>query len=209
MIPPVGFLLAPLGVEGRESVKRAIGFSQKLKARDAPPGRAIDGAARQLNCGRMIRILALLAALAAPPALAADQSAAYFGFKLINSSQEPVDDAELARLAMVQDRLREKLVEADRYSFVDTAAVAKKADLYENLAHCNGCDAALAKELGADVAITAEVQKTSNLILSMSIFVRDAQTGDLIGGGSADMRGNTDDTWRRAVDYIVRNRMAK
>jgi hypothetical protein len=33
MIPPVGFLLSSLGVEHRESVKRAIGFSQKLKAR--------------------------------------------------------------------------------------------------------------------------------------------------------------------------------
>jgi hypothetical protein len=154
-------------------------------------------------------LLVSLAALAAAPALGADQQAAYFGFHLLNSSAEPIDDAERGRLAMVEARLREKLVEADRYAFVDTGPVAEKAGRYENLAHCNGCDAALAKELGADVAITAEVQKTSNLILSMSVFVRDAETGALVGGGSADMRGNTDDTWRRAVDYIVRNRMAK
>lgn len=154
-------------------------------------------------------VLLALAALAAAPVAASAADAAYFGFHLINTSQEPVDDAERARLAMVEARLRETLSEAGAYAFVDTAPVAKKAGLYENLASCNGCDAALAKELGADVAITGEVQKTSNLILSMSIFVRDAETGALIGGGSADMRGNTDDTWRRAVDYIVRNRMLK
>ena len=157
----------------------------------------------------MVSSLLVLTALAAAPAYAADESAAYFGFHLINSSEAPLDDAERARLGMVEARLRDKLAAADRYDFVDTAPVAEKADLYENLAHCNGCDAALAKELGADVAITAEIQKTSNLILSMSVYVRDAETGALIGGGSADMRGNTDETWARAVDYIVRNRMAK
>ena len=158
---------------------------------------------------RTVSLLLAASLMAAAPAFAGDQQAAYFGFHLINSSPEPIDEAERARLAMVEARLREKLLEADRYGFVDTAPVAEKADRYENLAHCNGCDAALAKELGADVAITAEVQKTSNLILSMSVYVRDAETGALVGGGSADMRGNTDDTWRRAVDYIVRNRMTK
>lgn len=154
-------------------------------------------------------LIAGLALTAPGLASAAPAEAAYFGFNLINTSQEPVDDAERARLAQVEARLREGLTEAGRYAFVDVAPVAKKAGLYENLAHCNGCDAALAAELGADVAITAEVQKTSNLILHMSVYIRDAATGDLVGGGSADIRGNTDETWLRAVNYILRNRILK
>jgi hypothetical protein len=92
---------------------------------------------------------------------------------------------------------------------MDVAPVAEKADLYANLAHCNGCDARLARELGAEVAITGEVQKTSNLILHISVYLRDAETGALAGGGSADIRGNTDESWRRGLDFIVKRRILR
>jgi hypothetical protein len=28
-----------------------------------------------------------------------------------------------------------------------------------------------------------------------------------VGGGSADIRGNTDESWTRGIDYILRNRI--
>ena len=36
-----------------------------------------------------------------------------------------------------------------------------------------------------------------------------ADVGDLVGGGSADIRGNTDESWQRGVSYILRNRILK
>jgi uncharacterized protein YeeX (DUF496 family) len=50
-------------------------------------------------------------------------------------------------------------------------------------------------------------QKVSNLILNMNIYVRDASTGATIVGMSADMRGNTDESWSRTLDWLVRNRL--
>lgn len=51
------------------------------------------------------------------------------------------------------------------------------------------------------------VQKVSNLILSMNVYVRDAHTGNLVAIMSVDFRGNTDESWSRAMSYLLRNRL--
>ena len=64
-----------------------------------------------------------------------------------------------------------------------------------------------AQKLGADLSITGLVQKVSALILNMNIYLRDVHTGKLITGMSADFRGNTDESWSRAMSYLIRNRL--
>jgi hypothetical protein len=154
-------------------------------------------------------LIACLLLLGAPAAAGEPREVALFGVQFLNTSPEQTTADEERRLAALEARLREGMEESGRYVFVETAPVAAKAELYQNLAHCNGCDARLARELGADLALTGEVQKTSNLILSISIYMRDAATGRLVGGGSADIRGNTDESWRRGIDYILRNRILR
>ena len=39
------------------------------------------------------------------------------------------------------------------------------------------------------------------------IYVRDASSGATIAAMSADMRGNTDESWSRTLDWLVRNRL--
>ena len=65
----------------------------------------------------------------------------------------------------------------------------------------------LAQRIGAKLAITGTVQKVSNLILNMNIYVRDVSSGATTAAMSADMRGNTDETWSRTLDWLVRNRL--
>jgi uncharacterized protein DUF2380 len=72
---------------------------------------------------------------------------------------------------------------------------------------CAGCDTRLAKRIGAEFAITGTVQKVSNLILNMNIYVRDASSEATIAAMRADMRGNTDETWSRTLDWLVRNQL--
>ena len=134
---------------------------------------------------------------------------AFFGIVLINTGIAEVTPEEEARRQLIETELVKALQESGRFTFLDTAEVSAKANLYSNLAHCNGCDARLAAELGADLALTGEIQKTSNLILSISIYLRDSATGTLHGGGSADIRGNTDESWLRGIRYIVRNRILR
>ena len=40
-------------------------------------------------------------------------------------------------------------------------------------------------------------------------MIRDAETGKLLKGMSADIRSNTDRSWTRGVSYLVRNRLLK
>ena len=51
------------------------------------------------------------------------------------------------------------------------------------------------------------VQKVSNLILSLNIYLRDTRSGQLIASMSADFRGNTDKSWQRSASYLLRNRL--
>lgn len=153
--------------------------------------------------------LAALALMSAAPALAEPQRAAFLGVHFIDTSLNPDHAAEDVRVAALSARLVEKLAAAGRYDFVDIAPVADRVAKYDNIASCNGCDADFARELGADVAITGEVHKTSNLILAISVYVRDAQTGAMVSGGSTDIRGNNDEMWTRGVDYILKHRLLK
>lgn len=157
-------------------------------------------------------VAALLAVLTHDPVSAAGEaprSVAFFGVTLLNQSPAETTEEEMRRVEVLEARLREGMEASGRYVFIDTAPVASEVARHANMADCSGCDARLAAELGADLAVTGVVQKTSNLILSVGVYIRDAATGQLVGGGAADMRGNTDETWERAIGYILRNRILK
>jgi Protein of unknown function (DUF2380) len=136
--------------------------------------------------------------------------AAVFDFEWIDTSLEGgmnglrADEQE--RLRMLGERLRRELAESGRFELVDIAPNAEQAR-HSNLQACGGCDARMARELGAKLAITGTVQKVSNLILNINIYTRDAATGRLLAVSSADMRGNTEESWFRTLDWIVKNRL--
>jgi uncharacterized protein DUF2380 len=146
----------------------------------------------------------------AAPQTSAPRTIAVFDFELIDTSLEgsvngPRAD-EQTRLADVGDRLRQRLAESGKFTLVDMAPVAAEAHA-SNLQACGGCDTRLARKVSAELALTGTVQKVSNLILNMNIYVRDAGSGQVVAAASADMRGNTDESWSRAIDWLVRNRL--
>ena len=59
------------------------------------------------------------------------------------------------------------------------------------ISNCNGCQRRFAQMVGANWAAWGTVQKVSNLILNIA--------------RSVDIRGNTDESWRRGLDYLLRN----
>jgi hypothetical protein len=148
--------------------------------------------------------------ISAPCASSGAQTVAAFDFELIDTSLEGETNGpradEQTRLIRLSDQLRRRLAESGRFTLVDITPVGPEARA-NNLQACGGCDTSLARRVGAELAITGTVQKVSNLILNMNIYVRDVPSGVTIAAMSADMRGNTDESWSRTLDWLVRNRL--
>jgi hypothetical protein len=155
--------------------------------------------------------VAILLALLLPSANAAAplKKLLMLDFELIDDQQGVVPFPEKeARLAMVSERLRAAFDEAGLYQVVDDAPVAaliETESARQSLLECNGCELEIARKAGAERVLLAWVQKVSNLILNLNIEIRDARTGEAVLRKSVDLRGNTDQSWQRAVDFLVRD----
>lgn len=133
-------------------------------------------------------------------------SAVWFGIHFNDSSNEGAINGirpdETERIAMIQDYVARDLTERG-FSLI-TPAPEDVADL-GNPAGSNGRDTRIAAAMGADYAISGEVTKVSNLILSLSLHVRDARTARTLRAATVDIRGNTDESYRRGYSYLLRN----
>jgi hypothetical protein len=159
----------------------------------------------------IMRALTGLAALLAmvSVALADPPKLAVFDFELIDTSLPGEfygSRPEEARLARISEQLRKDLAESGKFQVLDIAPV-RDAARRANLQACGGCDLKLAGQLGAELEITGLVQKVSNLIINLNVYLRDVKTGNMITVASADMRGNTDESWTRTMSYLIRNRL--
>ena len=159
---------------------------------------------------KSVFVLIALTLTISAPARAGPLKVAVFDFELVDTSlQGEVDGPradEQRRLREAGDQLRKALADSGKFIVLDIAPVHAAAHA-SNLQACGGCDVQYAQQLGADLAITGVVQKVSNLILNMNIYLRDTHTGHLVTAMSADFRGNTDESWSRAASYLVRNRL--
>jgi hypothetical protein len=159
---------------------------------------------------KTLSVLIALTLMVSASARAGPPKVAVFDFELVDTSlQGEVDGPrrdEQGRLMRAGDQLRKALAESGKFVLLDIAPVNDAAH-GSNLQACGGCDVQYAQQLGADLAITGVVQKVSNLILNMNVYLRDAHTGHLITSMSADFRGNTDESWSRAASYLLRSRL--
>jgi Protein of unknown function (DUF2380) len=134
---------------------------------------------------------------------------AIFDFELIDTSLEGATNGpradETARLVRLGDQLRTLVTSTGKLEVIDIAPVRAEANK-ASLQACGGCDADFAQRLGAELSITGSVQKVSNLILNINLYVRVVATRAPLVAMSVDIRGNTDESWSRGLEYLVRTR---
>lgn len=164
-----------------------------------------------------LSILGLLLSLAAAfPAKAADndlKSIAILDFELLDEQRDLAPaTVEYQRLIVARDQLAESFSKEGLYRVVDlepAAELMKRLKSEQRLHECNGCEIDIAKVVKADRVLVGWVQKVSNLILNLNIQIEDTATGAVVFITSVDMRGNTDESWRRGVSYLVRRMVEK
>jgi hypothetical protein len=131
---------------------------------------------------------------------------AFLGFQLINTSLEPTTPAEVQRIRMLEDLFQQKLGASGRFKIVPIPPdLRQEIAAGPEISNCNGCQRDLALKAGADWAAWGTVQKVSNLILNINVYMEDARTGKTQFVKSVDIRGNSDESWRRGLDYLLRH----
>ena len=174
--------------------------------RPSPPARR--GAAL-----RMVRLAALagaamLVAGACPLAAAEPKSVAFLGVQFLNDheSLEPTTDAERARLAAIEALFRQKLEASGRYAFAALpAATAARVAEGPTFGSCGGCEFRYGADAHADLVAWLVVQKVSDLILNINVYMVEVATRKATLVHSVDIRGNTDESWTRGINYLVKN----
>jgi Protein of unknown function (DUF2380) len=149
----------------------------------------------------------LLCLLGTAAAAAEPAKTAVFDIEFLNMSQEREQPDEAQRLVLASEELRRLLKSSDQIALVDLQPRAEEIRAMAPLYRCNGCDEQIARELGAELAVSGFVQKTSNLILSFVVTIKDAHSGQVVRAGQVDIRGNNDETWLRGVRWLVKNRL--
>jgi hypothetical protein len=160
-------------------------------------------------------VIFALAVAALPGVVLAAQKAIVFPFDLIDQQQQfeiglmpkGPDPEDKRRLDIITQELTRLVKDSGRYEVLDTAPIAKDIEDKSPIYKCNGCEDDLAKKIGADVAFIGTVRKASDVLFTVSIYVRDVASQKVIHQGSSEIYGNTDKMWLRAVNYIVDRRL--
>ena len=138
---------------------------------------------------------------------------AILDFELVDDQHElSPATIEYQRVRAIRGQLEEEFAKSHLYYVVDSGPASELIKKYQSetqLHKCNGCELEIARSLHADRVLIGWVQKVSNLILNINIQIEDAATGAVLLNKSVDLRGNTDESWRRGVSYLVRSMVEK
>ncbi len=152
----------------------------------------------------------LLTCAIAMPAAAATK-AAVFPFDIHDAQQDgeivaQYNPEDLRRLKLIAEELKALMQKDGKYAVVDLSPQAKEIEAASPFQQCNGCEVPIAKEAGADIAVTGYVDKVSDALINLAIVARDTKTVELTKTMSASINGNTDDLWLHGVRYLWKNR---
>lgn len=139
---------------------------------------------------------------------------AFAGFELIDEQPDPVRTAlQPPRLARLGDQMARGLHDRGLYRVAGldsdadriSAAVAQVRTTVDLLHRCNGCLDPIAEAAQVRLVGVGWVQRVSNLILNLNLAVWDVPQDRMTLTKSVDIRGDTDESWRRGVDYMLRD----
>jgi hypothetical protein len=155
---------------------------------------------------RMATVLLLALALLAPPsgarAARTDDSppplVAVFPVEVVDTSGEPPNPQWPERITAVTHAFASQLAGSGRYRTVELQPADSPVHT------CEACWRDPARKAGADAAAIAVIHKMSTLIASLHVWVVDVGTKQLLRQGAVSLRGDSEEAWRRAVDFLLR-----
>lgn len=163
-----------------------------------------------------IAVIALSSTLVAAPAEEAAKSGpiklAVFEFELEDAS--PTAVLQGRTLSNAEEQLRKatsvaraELAQSGRYELVDVSKVEAKPVTEKTLRKCNdGCEAAIAQQLGAEQSLLGVVIRATATDYYVLIRIRDSRTGKLLDQQSANFAGS-EEGWASGVRMLIKHQL--
>ena len=151
-----------------------------------------------------------VAAAPNPPAPASVVVLAVFDFELDDDTPaaelEGKVTSSTASLQKASAAARRILAQSGRYRLVDVSGAQAGRVRDHSLRLCNGCEAAIARRLGADQSLLGIVMRATQTDYYVIVQIRDARSGKLLDQQSANFAGS-EDGWASGVRMLIQHQV--
>jgi hypothetical protein len=158
-----------------------------------------------------IRAVLAGSAVATPATAPTPIQIAVFDFELEDmsaaGSADSVAAPDAGYLADVTKGVRDLFAQSSRYHVVEAGGANTDTVRKHDLRDCDGCDAGIAKELGADQSLVGVVRRISRTEYLVRFQIRDSRTGAVVSKGDSGLRMGADYSWSRGAVRLVRDRV--
>jgi hypothetical protein len=154
--------------------------------------------------------LALVPSLAASADSSLTPKLAVFDFELEDVGPAASLPGQSSRSAAVMDKVstaaRRVLSQSGRYSLVDVSKSDARPVIDRSLRDCDGCETAIALQLGADQAMVGVIRRVTMTDYYVLIQISDCHTGKVLDQQAANFAGG-DDGWPSGVASLIRRQV--
>jgi hypothetical protein len=162
------------------------------------------------SIGVLLLSVAYFSALAADAEKSSPVKIAVFDFELEDVSPASTflgkTTSNGATMEKVSSEARRVLAQSGRYSLIDVSKVDAKPVSEKSLRNCDGCEAGIALQLGAEQSLIGVVRRVTPTDYYVVIQIRDARTGKLFNQQEANFAGS-DDGWASGVRMLIKHQI--
>jgi Protein of unknown function (DUF2380) len=110
-------------------------------------------------------------------------------------------------LAEVTTSVRDLFEKSGRYSLVDVGSADAAEVKARSLRKCDGCDATIAQQLGAEQSFVGVVKRITRTEYTVRYQIRDANTGAVLSSADSGLRMGADYSWSRGAVRLIKDRL--
>jgi hypothetical protein len=150
------------------------------------------------------------APVAPPPRRPSAIKLAVFNFELQDSTPAAAllgqTTSTEATMEKVSAEARRVLAESGRYILIDVTKADAEPVRAKSLRNCDGCEASIALQAGADQALIGVVRRITQTDYYVVIQIADAQTGKVLDQQAANFAGGPDG-WSSGVRMLIKHQV--
>jgi Protein of unknown function (DUF2380) len=193
-----------------------LGYSGIAFSSDTPDAKLAEGHALCKEAivnpvsGHAECVLPLGAPVDPPPPRPPVVKLAVFDFELDDATPAAVflgqTTSTEATMEKVSSEARRMLAHSGRYILIDVANVDSEPLRAKSLRNCDGCEAGIALQAGAEQALIGVVKRVTQTDYYVVVQITDAQTGKVLDQQAANFAGGPDG-WASGVRMLLKHQV--